>query len=142
MTHGKEKGMEISEINGIYYDYNESSIVKLRKDMYEDFCKCCEQENYSYKLLSKTTDYAICSANYRIIEFFISCMKAENEETVKTLCLSPKNLLIDRVNGITIGDNSDYWIDRVDIDIVKEALQRYDEPEFVEERTEIIKSLL
>ena len=48
--------MNSTEINGIFYDYVESSIVKLSTDMYEDFCKCCEQEHYSHELLSKTQD--------------------------------------------------------------------------------------
>ena len=63
--------MQLSEIDGIFYDYNKSSTVKLSNEMYNDFCKCCEQEHYSYEVLSKTTDYVVCNADYRIIEFFI-----------------------------------------------------------------------
>lgn len=37
--------MKSTEINGIFYDYGESSTVKLSNEMYEDFCKCCEQEH-------------------------------------------------------------------------------------------------
>ena len=51
--------MKSARINGIFYDYSESNTVKLNNAMYNDFCKCCQQEHYSYKILSKTTDYVI-----------------------------------------------------------------------------------
>ncbi|WP_295093780.1 hypothetical protein [Ruminococcus sp.] len=123
-----------TEINGIFYDYGESSTVKLSNEMYEDFCKCCEQEHYSHELLSKTSDYVICNADYHIIEFFISCMKSEHEETIKMLCTAfPKGRLIDKVNGIAFEEDSDYWADTIDISIIKEAIQRYKEYENVYE---------
>ena len=118
--------MKSTEINGIFYDYSKSSTVKLTNEMYEDFCKCCEQEHYSYKLLSQTTDYVVCSADYRIIEFFISCMKSEHEETIKMLCSLPKEMLLNRINRKTQEDSSDYWLDKIDTKLIKEAILRYD----------------
>lgn len=133
--------MKSAGINGIFYDYGESSTIKLSNEMYEDFCKCCEQEHYSYKLLSQTTDYVICSADCRIIEFFISCMKSEHEETIKMLCSLSKSTLIDRLNGIPFEEKSEKWIDVIDLEVIKEAIDKYDEPEFINERTEMMKTL-
>lgn len=131
--------MKLTEINGIFYDYGENNIVKLSTDMYKDFCKCCEQEHYSYKMLSQTTDYVICNADYHIIEFFISCMKSEQEETIKMLCTAfPKERLIDKVNGIAFEENSDYWADTIDIELIKKAVLRYDEPYMINERAEML----
>lgn len=118
--------MQLSEIDGIFYDYNKSSTVKLSNEMYNDFCKCCEQEHYSYEVLSKTTDYVVCNADYRIIEFFISCMKSEHEETIKMLCSLPKEILLNRINYKTQEASSDYWIDKIDAKLIKEAILRYD----------------
>ena len=128
-------------INGIYYDYNESNTVKLSNTMYNDFCKCCQQEHYSYEVLSQTAEYVVCSADYHMIEFFISCMKSEHEETIKMLCLLPKETLLNRINCITQEDISDYGIAKIDIELIKEAVLRYDEPEFIKERTEMLKTL-
>jgi len=134
--------MKSTGINGIFYDYGESNTVKLNNAMYNDFCKCCQQEHYSHELLSQTTDYIVCSADYHIIEFFISCMKSELEETIKMLCTAfPKERLIDKVNGIAFEENSDYWADTIDIELIKEAVQRYDEPDMVNERAEMLKTL-
>ena len=130
------------EIKGITINDNEKDMVILSREMYEDFSKCCLQEGYEHDVISEEPDNLKCRADEKMIDFFIGCMKAEREETLKILCTSfSKNLLIDRVNGIPIGENSDYWIDKIDIDLIKEALQRYDEPEFVEERAELMKAL-
>lgn len=130
------------EIKGIHINNNEKDIVTLSKEMYEDFRKCCIQEGYEHDVISEEPDNIKCRADQKMIDFFIGCMKAEREETIKMLCTSfSKNLLIDRVNGIPIGENSDYWINKIDIDLVKEALLRYDEHEFVEERAEMMKIL-
>lgn len=131
--------MKSTGIKGIFYDYNKSNIVKLDNTMYNDFCKCCQQEHYSHELISQTTDYVLCSADYRIIDFFISCMKSEHEETVKMLCSLPKSTLIDRLNGIH--DETERWFDNIDMELINEAIQRYDEPEFIKERTEMMKAL-
>lgn len=114
--------------------------VKLNNEMYNDFCKCCEQEHYSYEVLSKTTDYVVCNADYRIIEFFIRCMKSEHEETIKILCSLPKEMLLNRIN-ITQDKSSDYWINRINVKLINEALQRYDEPFMIRERTKILNAL-
>ena len=90
--------------------------------------------------LSQTTDYVVCSADYRIIEFFISCMKSEHEETIKMLCSLSKSTLIDRLKGIHF-EETERWIDEVDMELINEAIQRYDEPEFIKERTEMMKLL-
>ena len=129
------------EIKGITINDNEKDMVILSREMYEDFSKCCLQEGYEHDVISEEPDNLKCRADKKMIDFFIGCMKAEREETLKILCTSSKNLLIDRVNGIPIGENSDYWINKIDIDLIKEALQRYDEPEFVEERAELMKAL-
>lgn len=68
-------------------------------------------------------------------------MKSEHEETIKMLCSLSKSTLIDRMNGIPFEEESEKWIDAVDINLVKEALLRYDKPEFVEERAEMMKAL-
>ena len=133
--------MRSTEINGIFYNYGESCTVKLSNEMYEDFCKCCEQEHYSYSLISKTTDYVICNADYHIIEFFISCMKSEHEETIKMLCSLSKATLIDRLNGIPFEEESEKWIDKIDLEVIKEAIDKYDEPYMVNERAEMLKTL-
>ena len=133
--------MRSTEINGIFYNYGESCTVKLPNEMYEDFCKCCEQEHYSYSLISKTTDYVICNADYHIIEFFISCMKSEHEETIKMLCSLSKATLIDRLNGIPFEEESEKWIDKIDLEVIKEAIDKYDEPYMVNERAEMLKTL-
>ena len=132
--------MRSTGINGIYYDYNESNTVKLSNTMYNDFRKCCQQEHYSYKLLSQTAEYVVCSADYHMIEFFISCMKSEHEETIKMLCSLSKPTLVYRLNGIPF-EEAEKWIDEVDIELINEAIQRYDEPEFIKERTEMMKAL-
>ena len=115
--------MKSTEINGIFYDYNESNIVKLNNTMYGDFCKCCEQEHYSYQMLFQTTDYVVCSADYRIIEFFIDCMKSEHEETIKMLCSLSKSMLIDRLNGIPFEKEAEKWIEEIDLEVINEAVQ-------------------
>ncbi len=133
--------MKSTGIKGIVYDYNKSNIVKLDNTMYKDFCKCCEQEHYSYKVLSQTNNYVVCSADYQIIEFFIACMKSEHEETIKMLCSLSKSMLIDRLNGIPFEEEAEKWIEEIDIKVINEAVQRYDEPEFVGERAEMMKLL-
>lgn len=135
-----QNSMKSTGIKGIFYDYNKSNIVKLDNTMYNDFCKCCQQEHYSHELISQTTDYVVCSADYRIIEFFISCMKSEHEETIKMLCSLSKATLVDRLNGIPF-EEAEKWIDEVDMELINEAIQRYDEPEFIKERTEMMKLL-
>lgn len=131
--------MRSTEINGIFYNYGESNTVKLSNEMYADFCKCCEQGHYSYSLLSKTTDYVICNADYHIIEFFISCMKSEHEETIKMLCSLSKSTLIDRLNGMPFEEESEKWIDETDLEVIKEAIDKYDEPYVVDNLTCYIK---
>ena len=130
------------EINGIHINNNEKEIVTLSKDMYEDFRKCCIQEEYEHDVISEESDNIKCRADNKMIEFFISCIKSEHEETIKMLCSLSKSTLIDRMNRIPFEEESEKWINEVDIDLVKEALLRYDEPEFVEERNEMTKSLL
>lgn len=128
-TLGKEIIMKKSETDGIYYDYNESHIVKIKNILYNDFCKCCEQEGYSYEVLSQMTDYVICRADNHIIEFFIECMKSENKETIKMLCTLPKSMLVNRINDIHFKEESEKWIETVDSEAIKEAILRYDEPQ-------------
>ena len=115
--------MRSTGINGIYYDYNESNTVELSNAMYNDFCKCCQQEHYLYELLSQTAEYVVCSADYHMIEFFISCMKSEHEETIKMLCFLSKSTLIDRLNDKHF-EETERWFDKIDIELIKEAVLR------------------
>ena len=68
-------------------------------------------------------------------------MKSEHEETIKMLCSLSKSTLIDRLNGIPFEEKSEKWIDVIDLEVIKEAIDKYDEPEFINGRTEMMKTL-
>ena len=130
------------KIKGAIVNDNEKDVVTLSGEMYEDFRKCCVQEGYEHDVISEEPDNIKCRADQKMIDFFIGCMKSEHEETIKKLCSLSKSTLNDRMNRIPFEEESEKWINEVDIDLVKEALLRYDEPEFVEERLEMMKALL
>ena len=65
-------------------------------------------------------------------------MKSEHEETIKMLCSLSKSTLIDRLNGIPFEEKSEKWIDVIDLEVIKEAILRYDEPYMVNERTDVL----
>ena len=69
------------------------------------------------------------------------CIQSEQHETIRMLCMLPKEMLIDRINGVPCDEISEQWVDRVDIEMVNEALKRYDEPVFADERAEMLKTL-
>lgn len=128
-------------IGQVVFNKNDSDKKKVaeNKSISSEEDKCCEQGHYSYSLLSKTTDYVICNADYHIIEFFIGCMKSEHEETIKMLCSLSKSTLIDRLNGMPFEEESEKWIDEIDLEVIKEAIDKYDEPYVVDNLTCYIK---
>lgn len=129
-----------SKINGIIVDYKDSedNSVKFKTEMFEEFKQFCKQENYAYKLLFISTGYVSCNVEYPAIMHFVKCMQSENEETIKMLCLLPKKILINRANGRFCGVD---WVYRTDVNLVREAINRYDESVYVEERCKMAEYL-
>lgn len=125
-----------SNIDGIVIDNN--GRVKFKSNMFDEFKNFCKQENYIYELLSIDADYAICNVNHSIMLHFIKCMQSENEETIKMLCMLPKEILVNRANGKFCGVD---WVHRTDLKFVKEAIKRYDEPIYVKERNKMAEYL-
>lgn len=124
------------KIDGIVIDNNGS--IKFKSDIFEEFKNFCRQENYIYELLSINKDYMICNVKRSIILHFIKCMQSENEETIKMLCLLPKEILINRANGRFCGVD---WVHRTDLKFVREAIKRYDKPIYVMERSKMTECL-
>lgn len=120
-------------------DDSEENDIKFSRDMFSEFKKFCLEKEYKYKITSLTTDYVTCRVSSKsIIEYFEACIKSEREETIKMLCSLPKSML---TNCEFDHYSPERWIYRVDVEILREALERYDEPEFVEERRKMMETL-
>lgn len=120
-------------------DNSEENDVKFSRDIFSEFKKFCLEKEYEYKITSFTTDYVTCRVcSKSIVEYFEACIKSEREETVKMLCSLPKPLL----TSCELDHYSpERWVYQVDVEILREALERYDEPEFVEERRKMMETL-
>lgn len=132
--------ISVSRIDGVVVNYNDSEKynVEFKGNMFEEFKKFCKQENYTYELLSKSADCVSCNVRHSITMHFVKCMQSENEETIKMLCLLPKKILINRAKGRFCGID---WVCKTSIELVKEAVKRYDEPMYAAERNKMIESL-
>lgn len=120
-------------------DNSEENDVKFSRDTFCEFKKFCLEKEYTYKITSLTTEYVTCRVcSKSIVEYFEACIKSEREETVKMLCSLPKSML---TNCELDHYSPERWVYQVDIEILREALERYDEPEFVEERRRIKETL-
>lgn len=120
-------------------DNSEENDVKFSRDIFSEFKKFCLEKEYEYKITSFTTDYVTCRVcSKSIVEYFEACIKSEREETVKMLCSLPKSML---TNCELDHYSPERWVYQVDIEILREALERYDEPEFVEERRKMMETL-
>lgn len=135
-----DKIMSVSQIDGITVEHKQKqkNIVKFKSDTFEEFKQFCRQENYIYEMISTSPDYVLCNVKHSIILHFIKCMQSENEETIKMLCLLPKEILTNRAKGLPCDID---WVDRTALKLVMEAVRRYDEPIYIEERNKMIKCL-
>lgn len=120
-------------------DNSEENDVKFSRDTFCEFKKFCLEKEYTYKITSLSKEYVTCRVcSKSIVEYFEACIKSEREETVKMLCSLPKSML---TNCELDHYSPERWVYQVDIEILREALERYDEPEFVEERRKMMDTL-
>ena len=56
-------------------------------------------------------------------------MQSEKSETIRMLCMLPKEMLTMRLNDENFEAPAEQWVERVDIKLITEALKRYDERE-------------
>ena len=120
-------------LDGAYYD-TESQTATFGNEMFEEFCKFCIQESVEYEVLDRTERNTVCHVEKPVIDSFVKCMQSEKSETIRMLCMLPKEMLTMRLNDEHFEEPAEQWVERVDIKLITEALKRYDDPEFAVER--------
>ncbi len=70
----------------------------------------------------------------KIVEAILYQNDADKIETIRMLCMLPKEMLTMRLNDEHFEEPAEQWVERVDTKLIQEALARYDDPEFAVER--------
>ena len=70
----------------------------------------------------------------KIVEAILYQNDADKIETIRMLCMLPKEMLTMRLNDERFEEPAEQWVERVDIKLITEALKRYDDREFAVER--------
>lgn len=120
-------------LDGAYYD-SENRTATFGNEMFEEFRKFCIQETATFDVMKKTDINVVCRVDESVIDFFVKCMQSEKEETIRVLCTCTKEMLTMRLNGEHFEQPAEQWIERVGINLINEALKRYDDREFAVER--------
>lgn len=129
----KELEPHTDYLDGAYYD-TETQTATFGNEMFEEFRKFCTQESATYEVLERTERNTVCHVEKPVIDFFVKCMQSERFETIRMLCMLPKEMLTMRLNEEHFEEPAEQWVERVDIKLITEALKRYDDPEFAVER--------
>lgn len=120
-------------LDGVYYD-SENQTATFGNEMFEEFRKFCIQETATFDVLKQTDINVVCRVEEPVISSFVKCMQSERFETIRMLCMLPKEMLTMRLNDEHFEEPAEQWVERVDIKLINEALKRYDDREFVVER--------
>ena len=120
-------------LDGVYYDA-ETQTATFGNEMFEEFRKFCVQESAVYEVINSSEKNTVCRVKESVISSFVKCMQSEKSETIRMLCMLPKEMLNMRLNDEHFEEPAEQWVERVDIKLITEALKRYDEREFAVER--------